>query len=94
MFEGEKFCGFCSFLLNHEAFPRNMALLIGNIRLQACYSESFPANNHFPLFTVNVFPLKCFAVYSNCFLTETSCGKNSTAHTVMTTILFTIRASS
>ena len=30
-----------------NVFPRIMALLIGNVGLQACYRESFPVNGNF-----------------------------------------------
>ena len=46
---GKTFTVIAVFHLIANVFPRIMALLIGNVSLQACYRESFPANNHFPL---------------------------------------------
>ena len=37
-----------------------MALLISNISLQNCYSESFTANSYFPLKTQKFFPTDVF----------------------------------
>ena len=62
-FQGGKLSQFLEFLLNHESFPMNYGLVHCNISLQACYHESFPANNHFPLLNAKVFPLTCFATY-------------------------------
>ena len=60
MVVGENF-NFCGFSLNPECFPTNHGLLISNISLQVCYSETFTANSHFPLETwkfppVDIFP--------------------------------------
>ena len=41
---GETFMAFHSIV---NVFPRLMALSIGNVSLQACYHESFPANGNF-----------------------------------------------
>ena len=53
----ENFCSFHGFLLNCKPI---MALLLGNISLQKCYSENFIVNSHFPLkrkkFPTDVFP--------------------------------------
>ena len=46
---GETFTFFVVFHPIVNLFQQNMALLIGSVSLQACYHESFPANNHFTL---------------------------------------------
>ena len=72
-FEGENFCGFRGYSLNHKSFPTNhglipwvMALSIGNISLQACCHESFQQITVFH--SKKVFPLECFVIYGMCFL--------------------------
>ena len=52
-FKGENFAVFHSIA---NLFPQIMSLSISNISLQACYRESFPANNHFPLLLNTSFP--------------------------------------
>ena len=50
MFEVENFANFTVSYSIAKLYPRIIALSIGNkLSLQACYRESFPANNHFPL---------------------------------------------
>ena len=50
------FMFFAVFPLDHDSFPRIMALLISNIFLQNCYSKSFTMNSYFPLKMWSFFP--------------------------------------
>ena len=60
---GENFHNFHGFLLYCDFFLWVMALLIGNISIQKCYSESFSVNIYFPLKTWRFTLHKSFAVY-------------------------------
>ena len=57
---GETFMVFAVFYSTVNLFLQIMALSISNNSLQSCYSESFTANNYFPLKMQNFSPADVF----------------------------------
>ena len=67
-----KLLRFSRFLLNHECFMSNSLLTIG-IYYQKLLPRKFSHDHPFSILTVKVFPLACFAVYSNDSAIDETC---------------------